>query len=187
MTQSGEPDVIALLLSQHERIRSMFDDVDKAAGSEQRQDSFDRLRRFLAVHETAEELIVHPRARHVEGGEAVVDDRLREEHVAKELLSRLDGMRVTDPGFADDFADLREAVLSHADSEEREEFPLLEQTTNEKTRTLMAQAVTAAEAMAPTHPHPGVESMTANLVVGPVASLVDRTRDAIRAVLGRDD
>jgi hypothetical protein len=50
----------------------------------------------------------------------------------------------------------------------------------------MASAVRAAEAMAPTHPHPGVESMTANLMAGPIASVVDRTRDAVRAVLGRD-
>lgn len=186
MTRTDQPDVVALLRSQHERIRSMFDDVDHTADTEERQECFERLRRFLAVHETAEELIVHPRARHGEGGAEVVDDRLREEHDAKEVLSRLDGMKVNDPSFRADFDLLREQVLAHAESEEREEFPLLEQITDEKTRTLMAQAVTAAEAMAPTHPHPGVESMAANLVAGPVASLVDRTRDAIKAVLGRD-
>ena len=49
----------------------------------------------------------------------------------------------------------------------------------------MAKAVLAAEALAPTRPHPGVESMTLNLALGPVASLVDRTRDAVQAVLDR--
>ncbi|MEV7141950.1 hemerythrin domain-containing protein, partial [Streptomyces tauricus] len=44
----------------------------------------------------------------------------------------------------------------------------------------LAKAVKAAEAMAPTRPHPGVESATANLAAGPVAALIDRTRDAIR-------
>jgi hypothetical protein len=92
---------------------------------------------------------------------------------------------VTDPGFADRFATLLRAVLAHADSEEREEFPLLQENTDQKTLVRMASAVRAAEAMAPTHPHPGVESMTANLVAGPIASLVDRTRDAVRAALGR--
>jgi hemerythrin superfamily protein len=184
--QTGQDDVVSLLLAQHERIRSLFQEVDKAAGSEAKQAKFEELRRLLAVHETAEELIVHPEARHAGGGSEVVDARLQEEREAKEVLAELDGMRVTDPGFADRFALLRQAVLDHASSEEREEFPLLQQNTSEKVRIRMAAAVRAAEAMAPTHPHPGVESMTANLMLGPIASLVDRTRDAVRAVLGRD-
>ena len=182
--ETGLDDVVSLLVAQHERIRSLFQEVDKAAGSESKQQRFEELRRLLAVHETAEELIVHPEARHAEGGSAVVNARLQEERDAKELLVELDGMRVTDEGFADRLALLRQAVLDHASLEEHEEFPLLRQNTSEKTLTVMASAVRAAEAMAPTHPHPGVESMTANLVLGPVASLVDRTRDAVRAVLG---
>jgi hypothetical protein len=93
-------------------------------------------------------------------------------------------MKVTDAGFGSAFFELREAVLAHADSEEVEEFPLIEQE-SEKTRAMMADAVRAAETIAPTHPHPGVESATANFLAGPLASLVDRTRDAVRAVLDR--
>jgi hemerythrin superfamily protein len=184
--QTSQDDVVTLLVAQHERIRSLFEEVDKTAGRDAKQARFEELRRLLAVHETAEELIVHPEARHADGGSEVVDARLREEHDAKELLAELDGMKVTDPEFLDRLALLRQAVLDHAGSEEREEFPLLRQNTNEKTLARMASAVRAAEAMAPTHPHPGVESMTANLMAGPIASVVDRTRDAVRAVLGRD-
>jgi hypothetical protein len=43
--------------------------------------------------------------------------------------------------------------------------------------------VRAAEAIAPTRPHPGVESPMANLAVGPFVSLLDRVRDAIKAAL----
>lgn len=184
--QTSQDDVVSLLVAQHARIRSLFQEVDKAAGSDVKQARFEELRRLLAVHETAEELIVHPEARHADGGSDVVAARLQEERDAKEVLAELDGMRVTDPEFADRFALLGQTVLDHASSEEREEFPLLRQNTSEKTLSLMASAVRAAEAMAPTHPHPGVESMTANLMAGPIASLVDRTRDAVRAVLGRD-
>jgi len=48
MTRTDQPDVVALLRSQHERIRSMFDDVDHTADTEERQECFERLRRFLA-------------------------------------------------------------------------------------------------------------------------------------------
>jgi len=40
--------------------------------------------------------------------------------------------------------------------------------------------------MAPTHPHPGVESATKNVLLGPAAAIVDRTRDAIRNAMGKD-
>ena len=184
--QTGQDDVVALLVAQHEQIRSLFQQVDKAAGSEVKRQRFEELRRLLAVHETAEELIVHPEARRAKGGSAVVDARIEEERDAKELLVDLDAMRVTDEGFDDRLALLRQAVMDHASHEEHQEFPLLRQHTDQKTLARMASAVRAAEAMAPTHPHPGVESMTANLLLGPVASLVDRTRDAVRAALGRD-
>ncbi len=48
----------------------------------------------------------------------------------------------------------------------------------------MAKAVKAAESMAPTRPHPGVESGAANIVLGPVAALMDRTRDTVRKAMG---
>jgi hypothetical protein len=39
---------------------------------------------------------------------------------------------------------------------------------------------------APTHPHPLVgSSMTTNMMAGPLASVLDRTRDAVRAALGK--
>lgn len=40
----------------------------------------------------------------------------------------------------------------------------------------MAKAV---ERMAPTRPHAGTESATANAIVGPFAAMLDRARDAI--------
>jgi hypothetical protein len=39
--------------------------------------------------------------------------------------------------------------------------------------------VQLAESMAPTRPHPGVESATANLITGPFAAMLDRARDAL--------
>ncbi|PNG18367.1 hemerythrin, partial [Streptomyces cahuitamycinicus] len=35
-------------------------------------------------------------------------------------------------------------------------------------------------------PHPGVESGAANVALGPVAALVDRTKDAVRKAMGKD-
>lgn len=177
-------DVVELLQEQHQHIRSLFDRVEQAPQAE-RQQAFEDLRRFLAVHETAEELVVHPRVRAVQGGDEVADARLQEEHDAKELLEELDSMDAGHPTFGTKLTALKASVLAHAEAEEREELPLLRANSDEKTLETMAAAVRAAEAMAPTHPHAGVESATANVVAGPLASLVDRTRDAVQAVLHR--
>ncbi|MDH6565281.1 hypothetical protein M2160_000302 [Streptomyces sp. SAI-117] len=50
----------------------------------------------------------------------------------------------------------------------------------------MARAVKAAEALAPTRPHPGVESGVKNMALGPVAALMDRTKDAVRTAMDKD-
>ena len=178
----GTVDVVTFLLEQHATIRGLFAEVEAAAPAD-RGKPFTRLRQLLAVHETAEEMVVHPQVRATAGGAAVADARVDEERSAKKVLATVEDLRVDDPEFPARFAELRAAVLAHAEAEEREEFPLLAAEKDERTLEVMAKAVRAAEAIAPTHPHPRVNSATANLMVGPVASLVDRTRDAVRAVL----
>jgi hemerythrin superfamily protein len=182
---SDKTDAVDLLLQQHEHIRELISRIETAAGTEHKQERFEELRRFLAVHETAEELVTHPRARMSEGGNDVVDARLEEETESKKILASLDGMKVDDPAFDTSFKELKKAVLDHAAAEERDEFPLLREN-SEGELALMARAILAAEAIAPTHPHPSAgSSMTTNLMAGPLASVVDRTRDAVSAVLRR--
>ena len=184
MAATEKHDVVDLLIQQHEHIRELLASVEQAAGSSARQQSFEELRRFLAVHETAEELITHPVARTTDGGNDVVDARLEEETESKKMLAELDGMSVDDPEFDTRFAVLKEAVLAHAKAEEQEEFTLLRKDSDTKRLERMASAVLAAEAIAPTHPHPSAgSSMTTNLMAGPLASLLDRTRDAVSAAL----
>jgi hemerythrin superfamily protein len=93
-----DKDVVELLLEQHEHIRSLFAAVQSAKGAT-KQEKFEELRRFLAVHETAEELVTHPNARTADGGNDVVDARLEEETESKKILAELDGTSVEDPAF----------------------------------------------------------------------------------------
>ncbi|MET7460263.1 hemerythrin domain-containing protein [Nonomuraea sp. NPDC005501] len=175
-----ETDVIDLLQAQHAMIRDMFDEVE-TAGPQERGEAFTRLVRLLAVHETAEEEIVHPYARKViDGGEGVVDERLAEEREAKELLQQMDKDGPDAPDFLERLAVLRAAVTAHARSEERYEFAKLRAETSPAERRAMSAGVKAAEAMAPTHPHPGVESATKNILVGTPTAMMDRIRDVIR-------
>ncbi|GLZ08272.1 hemerythrin [Actinomadura sp. NBRC 104412] len=174
-------DIVGLLREQHGRIRDLFDLTLRSSG-QARADAFQDLVRLLAVHETAEEEIVHPMARRsLPGGEGIVDDRLKEERQAKEMLAELDGMDTADPAFLDKLDRLRIEVLTHARAEERYEFERLGDEFTDGQRRGMAAAVRAAESIASTHPHPGTESATKNLLAGPAVAMADRVRDLIRA------
>ncbi|MFF4489871.1 hemerythrin domain-containing protein [Streptomyces sp. NPDC001544] len=181
----GDGDVVTLLMLQHNHIRDLFAEVENAAAGD-RAEAFRRLVRLLAVHETAEEEVVHPMARRAfEDERKVVDDRLAEERSAKEKLSRLDDLGTDDPQFMPLFRELRAEVLQHAASEEQYEFPRLREKAGAAQLTVMAAAVRAAEAVAPTRPHPGVETVAENLAAGPVAAVIDRARDAVRKVMDK--
>ena len=173
-------DVIAFLIAQHEQVKRAFADITAKSGSE-RERAFVELRQMLAVHETAEELIVHPLARkHIPDGEQVTRDRLHEEHEAKQALTALEKLDVDSPEFEIRLAKLHADVLAHAEAEEAQEFAQLETELDGETLDRMRAAAERAEALAPTRPHAAAgESRASNLLVGPFAAMLDRARDAL--------
>lgn len=172
-------DVVSFLKEQHEQIKMGFSVVRSSQG-EQRRAAFFALRRLLAVHETAEEEIVHPAARTtLPNGESVVQMRLQEENEAKRALSALEALDLDSLEFERGLATLENNVIAHALSEELEEFEPLGASLDQERLARMRKAVNFAESIAPTRPHPGVESQAANMLVGPFASMLDRARDAI--------
>jgi hemerythrin-like domain-containing protein len=181
MTTAQEQDVVDLLLEQHDEIKSLFSQVETAQGAAKRE-LFEDLVRLLAVHESAEEEVVHPTARRkLDDGEQVVDERLEEEDEAKHALAELYDMGVDHSEFNGKLSTLAQAVTQHAMREESEEFLRLRQTLEPDQLRRMAGALRAAEATAPTRPHPRAgESAAANILAGPPLAIFDRVRDAVR-------
>lgn len=178
MISSGT-DVVGFLKEQHQQIKAMFADVIAARG-EARQKAFIALRRLLAVHETAEEEIVHPAARRaLPDGAAIVDARLKEENEAKKALAELETLDVDSAEFDSKLQTLKSDVIAHAESEEQDEFARLASALDQSRLDRMRKAAEFAEKVAPTRPHAGVESATANLLAGPFAAMMDRARDAM--------
>jgi hemerythrin superfamily protein len=176
-----EGDVVRVLLEQHARIRELFVEVRSETGEHQKH-AFDELRGLLAVHETAEEMVLRPATKRAEGsqGAHVAEARNQEESDANEVLQDLESLDVGTAEFQEKLAAFEKAVDSHAEAEEHEEFPLILQSCDERERKTMGSAIIAAEKVAPTHPHPSSAGSTAaQFAVGPIASLIDRTRDAI--------
>lgn len=174
-------DAVRFVGSQHDEVRELFRAVAAEKG-EARRRAFEPLVRLLAVHETAEEMVVYPTVRSAgEDGKRIADARTREEDQAKKTLSDLEKLDLDSAEFETRFASFRQAVETHADREETEVFPLLEKITDEQQLKRMTAALEVAEGIAPTHPHKlAPESAVGNAVVGPFVGMVDRVRDAIR-------
>jgi hemerythrin superfamily protein len=177
---STNEDVIDLLLEQHQQVKQLMSEINTTGGPRKRE-AFEDLVRLLAVHESAEEEVVHPVSRDLEGAKPIVDERLQEEGEAKKALAELYDLGVDHVDFDARFEAFAADVLLHATHEEQEEFPRLREEVTPEKRRRMAAALRAAEAIAPTRPHPAAgESAAANLVAGPPLALFDRTRDAVR-------
>ena len=109
----------------------------------------------------------------------MVTARLQEENQAKTTLAELEAMDLDSSDFERKFSAFQRSVIAHAEAEEREEFERLGSYLDPSRLELLRKAVEVAEQLAPTRPHPGVESAMANLLVGPFAAMIDRARDAL--------
>jgi hemerythrin superfamily protein len=180
-SKKSEKTVVDLLLDQHAQIKTLFTDVLDATG-DRKTELFHDLVRLLAIHESAEEQVVHPTARHkIKDGDPIVSARLREEEQAKQALSDLYDLGTDHPDFDSRLRTLANEVIEHATAEENEEFAQLRTALSQEELVRMAGAVRTAEAMAPTRPHPSAgESAMANMLAGPPLAVFDRIRDAMR-------
>ena len=167
-----------LLRQRHKEIEELFSKTLDAQGTE-RSELFDCLRATLAVHETVEEIFVHPVARRAgKEGERIVEARLTEEQEAKQVLADLEDLGPDGDQFGTRLTSFRRAVVEHAEKEERELFPLIESTCSDREMNDLAEAIMVGEKLAPTHPHPHAgENPIALALAGPFVGMVDKARD----------
>ena len=177
-------DVIDLLLQDHEEFRSLFEQLEQA-DPDQREDLFHYTVARLASHEAAEEAIVHLTVRDdVPGGDSIAEAVLAEEADAEQLLAEMVEMDQTSQEFDDALSRLRDEVLSHADHEEREEFPALRAHVDEDTRREMGRTFQALRDVGPTRPHPRTpQTPEVRAAMGPLVGAFDRARDAVRKAM----
>lgn len=165
-------DVVDVLLAQHERVRELITEVSGTRG-EARLQAFTELRMLLALHEAAEEAIVHPTTH-----DAVAEARVEEEQHAARAIARLEALDLADPAFDRAFAAFAEAVSAHAEKEEREEFPALRQNIPAPTLQEMADRVVSGQQDAYAHMGAGVAAVV-GFEAEPFASLLDEAGAAM--------
>lgn len=171
---------VDLLETQHQKIRKLMASVTDAADPASRQQTFDELRELIAVHETAEEIVVRPVTRSkVPGGSDIASERMDEENEGKQMLADLEKLGADDPNFLTQFKTFLADVEEHAQHEESQEFPKLREHVDADTLATMGKRIQQAEAAAPTHAHPSAKTTASNVVLGPFAAITDKIRDAL--------
>jgi hemerythrin superfamily protein len=180
MAEPRKDDVLDILISQHDEIRDLFHKVAQAGGK-QRREFFADLVRLLAVHESAEEEVVHPMARkEIDDGDDVVESRLQEEQEARDALTELHDLGVDHPEFASKLLALASAITAHATYEEDEEFRFLRERVPPSLLQEMAGAVQAAQAELPKGGRPERAESTASTLEGRPVAIFERVQGAVR-------
>jgi hemerythrin superfamily protein len=179
-TDDVTDDVVALLKADHEEVRGVLSGLDGIADPAL-VEYFCEIREQLVRHEVAEEVVVYPAFRRlVPGGDSIADTLLAEQADAEQSLARLE--KESEPAaLRAGLRSLRDDVLAHAEHEEGSIFPTLEAHGAPGELRELAIRYQRALDSAPTHPHPHLpDTPPGNVVLGPIAALVDRVRDAMR-------
>lgn len=127
-TKAAPKDAIALLKQDHEKVRDLLDELEKAASKEggDAETLLEQIEAELKMHTTIEEEIFYPAFREAASKKddtKLYYEALEEHHVVDLVLPELDAEGAGSPEFAAKAKVLKELVEHHADEEEKEMFP----------------------------------------------------------------
>jgi|SRR4051812_47250449 hypothetical protein len=113
---------IAILLKDHDRVKALFHEFEKAKTSARKESIIAQAVTELKIHATLEEEIFYPTVReHV--GKDLMNEADEEHHVARVLIAELDHGRPSDDHRMAKFTVLTESVRHHIQEEEGEVLP----------------------------------------------------------------
>lgn len=153
-------DAITLLKQDHRTVEELFKKYESFGprAKKGRQETVDRIIRELSVHASIEEAILYPTIREAVSRKGELDDltleALEEHHVAKWLLSELDGMPPEAERFRAKMMVLIESVRHHVEEEEQTLFPEVRKELKRKRLGEIGDELEAAKKSAPRKPNP---------------------------------
>ncbi|MDP8988678.1 MAG: hemerythrin domain-containing protein [Acidobacteriota bacterium] len=148
---------IALLKKDHDTVKGLFDQFEKAEGRPAKKKIVTQALTELKIHAALEEEIFYPAVRKPVGND-IMNEADEEHHVAKVLIAELEEMDGHEDHYDAKFTVLAENVRHHIKEEENEVFPkangaaidfeALKQKMVDRKETLLAKGVPkAAEAV----------------------------------------
>jgi iron-sulfur cluster repair protein YtfE (RIC family) len=118
---------IELLKEDHNKVRRLFQKVDASDTDSEKKDLFEKIKHELNVHTHIEEKIFYPTVRKKEGLEDIVKEGIEEHHQADVFIREIDNLTEDSEKFEPKLKVLIEGVEHHAQEEEAEMFPKVEE------------------------------------------------------------
>ena len=117
-----ENDAISMLKQDHDRVKDLFDQFEKAERKAEKRKIVKQALEELRVHSTLEEEIFYPAVREqLKNG--VMNEADEEHHVAKVLVAELETLSEDNDHYDAKFTVLAESVRHHIKEEENEMLP----------------------------------------------------------------
>ncbi len=125
-------DGIESLEKDHDRIRSLFSELEGTADPHELQDSFDKLGNILTIHAEAEEQVLYPEARNCGGTAELIDKGHHEHDKGDQMVLAIKSISPNESEFKAKVRELQEFMLNHLDEEENDLFPRVRQCMSDK-------------------------------------------------------
>ena len=143
-------DALSLLTADHNRVRGLFtrfQAAEESGDTALMTELASKIIVELEVHATIEEEIFYPAVK--DAGEELkdtVDEGVEEHHVAKTLMTEIQGLTADDDAWSAKMKVLIESVEHHAEEEEQEMFPETRKTFDKATLEDLAMRLEARKA-----------------------------------------
>lgn len=177
-------DATTLLVKDHQTVEKLFEKFEQTGprAMKARRSRADRIVRELSIHASIEAQVLYPAIR--ESLPEVEDDvleALEEHHMAKWVLSEIDGIKPEHERFQAKVTVLMESVRHHVEEEEEELFPKVRKALSAEQLEQIGGALAEAKKIAPTRPHPKApDAPPGNIAADASAALLDKARDAAK-------
>jgi iron-sulfur cluster repair protein YtfE (RIC family) len=177
------PDVAAIISAEHEALRAKLTTIVNQRWASRRRHLFRLVAQDIVRHDSAEEMVLHPLLRQIEGGEALHNRVLAEEqalsvslvHLLRRLIFRPRGR-----GTRRQIARFAEDLERHMQYEELAVLPIVGAVEVDAQRHVLGTWIQYVERFGPTRPHPHLpRGLAGMLVFGPAAAITDRLRDLL--------
>jgi hemerythrin superfamily protein len=175
-----------LLKADHKNIEALFAQYEGlGAKGRGKKPIVMKMIREIAVHTAIEEQVFYPAVRAVvKNANDIVLRSLEEHHLVKWTLAELEKMDPDHERFDAKVEVLMDNLRAHIEEEEEDLFPMVRTGMDRSALNDLGERLEKAKRVAPTRPHPRApDTPPENIVTGMGAGIVDKARDAGRALV----
>lgn len=137
-------DAIQMLEEQHREVEDLFEEIEQAEASDEKQELFEEIADQLTVHAVIEERHFYPAVKE-RRTEDILLEALEEHLSIKRLLADLLKLSPEDDQFDAKISVLKEQVEHHVEEEEGDLFPKVRKILDKEMLDAIAQEMTATQ------------------------------------------